>query len=269
MNDFDAGATFDRIVSVEMFEHMTNWQSLLRRVHGWLRPDGRLFLHVFSHRVGAVPVRHRGQGGLDRPALLHRRHHAQPRADPAMSPTLFEIEADWRWNGDTLRPHRARLAGQLRPQRGRRHRPVLRDVYGAEAALWKRRWRLFFLATAGLFGHAGGDGVGRQPLPAAAALIPDASMELQASVVSRSRGGYGECPRTARGHSPRPVLQLGGFVAPRRHEAAKSFSRHGDPLRPCQSGFKLDWKCSTSWPGSSGPPVAAPCWRGWPGQAGP
>ncbi len=50
MNDFMIDQRFDRIVSVEMFEHMTNWQSLLHRVHGWLRPDGRLFIHVFSHR---------------------------------------------------------------------------------------------------------------------------------------------------------------------------------------------------------------------------
>jgi cyclopropane-fatty-acyl-phospholipid synthase len=50
MNAFDAGRRFDRVVSVEMFEHMRNWEVLLARVAGWLRPDGRLFVHIFTHR---------------------------------------------------------------------------------------------------------------------------------------------------------------------------------------------------------------------------
>jgi cyclopropane-fatty-acyl-phospholipid synthase len=51
MNDFEPEGTFDRVVSVEMFEHMRNWKELLRRISGWLNPDGKLFVHVFSHRT--------------------------------------------------------------------------------------------------------------------------------------------------------------------------------------------------------------------------
>jgi cyclopropane-fatty-acyl-phospholipid synthase len=50
MNVFDPGARFDRVVSVEMFEHMSNWRPLLTRIRGWLKPDGALFLHNFTHR---------------------------------------------------------------------------------------------------------------------------------------------------------------------------------------------------------------------------
>ena len=50
MNDFEAHAVFDRVVSVEMFEHMSNWRELLTRVRDWLKPDGRAFIHVFTHR---------------------------------------------------------------------------------------------------------------------------------------------------------------------------------------------------------------------------
>jgi len=50
MNGFEAEKEFDRIVSVEMFEHMQNWDELLRRVSTWLKPDGRVFLHFFVHR---------------------------------------------------------------------------------------------------------------------------------------------------------------------------------------------------------------------------
>jgi len=51
MNDFDAFGQYDRIVSVEMFEHMRNWNELYRRIRGWLADDGRFFKHVFCHRT--------------------------------------------------------------------------------------------------------------------------------------------------------------------------------------------------------------------------
>ena len=81
----------------------------------------------------------------------------------------FEVEADWRWSGQ----HYARTARDWLANFDR-HAPavteVLRPVYGADTALWRRRWRLFFLATAGLFGHAGGSDWGvshyrLRPLP--------------------------------------------------------------------------------------------------------
>ncbi|MFX8493117.1 class I SAM-dependent methyltransferase, partial [Acinetobacter baumannii] len=53
MNVFDPKQTFDRIVSVEMFEHMMNWRELMTRVRSWLRADGRFFMHIFTHRSGA------------------------------------------------------------------------------------------------------------------------------------------------------------------------------------------------------------------------
>ncbi len=154
MNVFETAARFDRVVSVEMFEHMANWRALLGRVRDWLRPDGRLFLHVFSHRTSPYRfdasdpadwiARHFFTGGLmPSHALLHE------------FPDLFRVEADWRWSG----AHYARTADQWLANydaHEREIRPVLESVYGTQARLWGRRWRLFFMATAGLFGHAGG-----------------------------------------------------------------------------------------------------------------
>jgi cyclopropane-fatty-acyl-phospholipid synthase len=154
MNDFAIDERFDRIVSVEMFEHMSNWQMLLRRARSWLRPDGRLFLHVFSH--GSAPylfdtadkedwiAQHFFTGGI-MPSHGLIRHVAE----------AFEVEEEWRWSGE----HYARTARDWLANMDRQPdavMAVLREVYGGDAALWKRRWRLFFLATAGLFGHAGG-----------------------------------------------------------------------------------------------------------------
>ena len=154
MNVFVPTARFDRIVSVEMFEHMANWVALLGRVRGWLRPDGRLFLHVFAHTTSPYRfdrrqradwiAQHFFTGGI-MPSQNLIRHFGD----------LFTTEAEWRWDGT----HYARTARDWL-ERFDAHlpaiRPLLRDVYGAEARLWERRWRLFFLATEGLFGHAGG-----------------------------------------------------------------------------------------------------------------
>lgn len=154
MNAFSIDTRFDRVVSVEMFEHMTNWQALLHRVHGWLRPDGRLFLHVFSHRVAPYLfdiadkkdwiAQHFFTGGI-MPSHNLIRHVAHD----------FRLEQDWRWGGE----HYARTARDWLANYDRNEAEIweiLRLVYGSEASLWRRRWRLFFLATAGLFGYAEG-----------------------------------------------------------------------------------------------------------------
>ena len=55
MNDFKAEGLFDRVVSVEMFEHMRNYEKLLGRVNSWLKKEGKLFVHIFSHQKVAYP----------------------------------------------------------------------------------------------------------------------------------------------------------------------------------------------------------------------
>jgi cyclopropane-fatty-acyl-phospholipid synthase len=155
MNDFEAEAgRFDRIVSVEMFEHMANWRALLTRARGWLKPDGRMFLHVFTHR--ATPYRFDLADETDWIGQHFFSGGVMPSHDLIRQfPDLFEVEADWRWGGEHYRrtaedwlANYDRNASQIGQ--------VLREVYGDQAVLWTRRWRLFFLATSGLFGHRGG-----------------------------------------------------------------------------------------------------------------
>ena len=142
MNCFDPGARFDRVVSVEMFEHMRNYQELLRRIASWLKPEGKLFVHIFSHKRFAYPfevsgpndwmAQHFFTGGI-MPSHGLIRHVAHP----------FQVEADWRWNGD----HYRRTAEDWLvnfDQNVPAIEAILTQVYGADAMLWKRRWRLFF-----------------------------------------------------------------------------------------------------------------------------
>ena len=155
VNDFDTAARFDRIVSVEMFEHVSNWRALLGRARGWLRRDGRLFLHVFAHR--GRPYSFETENEADWIARHFFTGGIMPSHDLVRQfADLFEVEAEWRWSGD----HYRRTALDWLKNFDRQSAPIatsLRLVYGDDWRVWRRRWRLFFLATAGLFGHDGGD----------------------------------------------------------------------------------------------------------------
>lgn len=149
----EAGS-FDRVLSVEMFEHLRDHGRLLERIAGWLRPDGRLFVHVFSHRryayeftgeaAGAWMGRHFFTGGL-MPG-----HDLLPRLDGAMT-----VEHDWWMNGR----HYARTAEAWKrnldaaPEETAR---FLAEAGEPDPRLQVRRWRLFFLAVAELFGYRDG-----------------------------------------------------------------------------------------------------------------
>ncbi|MBX3481587.1 MAG: class I SAM-dependent methyltransferase [Caulobacter sp.] len=153
-NSFEPEGAFDRVVSVEMFEHMANWDLLLGRVRGWLRPEGRLFLHVFSHR--AQPYRFSHEDQDDWIGKYFFTGGFMPSHDLIRDfSDLFEVEDEWKWNGT----HYQRTALDWLANMDREDlavRRIMKATYGEDAGVWRRRWRLFFLATAGLFGHRDG-----------------------------------------------------------------------------------------------------------------
>lgn len=148
---FPAGTQFDRVVSVEMFEHMRNYHVLLGRIAGWLRPSGSLFVHIFTHREFAYPFDVRDAsdwmakyfftgGIMPSDHLLHYfqddliirqhwrvdGHHYQRTAE------------DWLSNMDAS-------ASALMP--------ILQKTYGEQATKWWHYWRVFFMACAELWGY--------------------------------------------------------------------------------------------------------------------
>ena len=155
MNDFEIDETFNRVVSVEMFEHMRNYRELFRRISGWLKPGGRFFMHIFTHRDVPYPFEDRGDDDW------MSRHFFSGGIMPSDSLPLYfqehlKLARRWRWDGTHYeKTSNAWLANM--DQRKSQVWPVLANTYGEEnAQQWWMRWRMFFMACAELFGFDNG-----------------------------------------------------------------------------------------------------------------
>lgn len=153
MNNFRSAERFDRVVSIEMFEHMHNYQELFKRVSEWL--SGKLFIHIFTHREFPYPFEEEGDdnwmgryffsGGL------------MPSSDlPLYFQDHLRLERKWAVDGK----HYAKTCeAWLCKQDQARDRilEIFNETYGAKDALrWFQRWRLFFMACAELFNYRDG-----------------------------------------------------------------------------------------------------------------
>jgi len=154
VNDLLLTEHFDRVVSVEMFEHMRNYAELLRRIRRWMRPDARLFVHIFCHREHAYP--YEVDGGDDWMARHFFTGGTMPSFDLL---TRFDqdLTLEERWAIDGR--HYSRTARAWRENCERNRDEIVRlfrGLYGRDAERWHRRWRLFFLACEELFGYRDG-----------------------------------------------------------------------------------------------------------------
>ena len=154
MRTFEPEGTFDRVVSVEMLEHMRNLPELFRRISSWLAPEGKLFAHVFCHR--AQPYLFATDGADDWMGRHFFTGGMMPSYD--LLPSLDEhLQLEERWAVDGT--HYARTARAWRENLETERAavmPVLSRTYGPDAARWFHRWRLFFLACEELFGFRNG-----------------------------------------------------------------------------------------------------------------
>jgi cyclopropane-fatty-acyl-phospholipid synthase len=157
MNEFDIDASaFDRVVSVEMFEHMKNWPLLFGRIARWLRPNGLFFLHVFSHARFAYHFVARDD--TDWMSRYFFTGGMMPSADlvPRIKSTLL-LKDHWTVNGRHYQ-RTAELWLQNMDRNRAALRPLIESTYGAgQATRWWVYWRVFFMACAELWGYAGGE----------------------------------------------------------------------------------------------------------------
>ncbi|KPJ77124.1 MAG: cyclopropane-fatty-acyl-phospholipid synthase [Deltaproteobacteria bacterium SG8_13] len=156
MNTFDIDDRFDRVVSVEMFEHMRNWPLLLSRIDSWLKPEGKMFIHIFTHKTHAYLFEDEGDDNW------MGRHFFSGGMMPA-DDLLYDLQQDlviekhWQVNG----VHYSKTAEAWLENLDRRKSrviPILSEVYGPKAAsIWFQRWRIFFMACAELWGFRNGN----------------------------------------------------------------------------------------------------------------
>lgn len=155
INNFVAPASYDRIVSIEMFEHLRNHTRMLQRVADWLRPGGKLFLHIFCHREHCYPyevsspndwmARHFFTGGM-MPSY---------RLIPSINRDL-KTEEMWKVNG--LHYQRTCMDWLANLDANREAGlENLKKIHSNDASMWLQRWRVFFLACAELFAYNGGE----------------------------------------------------------------------------------------------------------------
>ena len=155
VNDFETTRKFDRVVSVEMFEHVRNYAALMKQIARWLRPDGRLFVHIFVHRDFAYPFETEGA------ANWLGRHFFTGGQMPSVDllghfQDDLELESEWEVNG----VHYARTARAWLENLDQRRAEIL-EILGhslgsvpAKVAL--RRWRIFIMACEELWKFRGG-----------------------------------------------------------------------------------------------------------------
>jgi cyclopropane-fatty-acyl-phospholipid synthase len=156
MNRFDTEARFDRVVSVEMFEHMKNYERLMGNVARWLKPGGRLFVHVFTHKEHAYPFETAGEDDF------MGRHFFTGGNMPSDDLLLYfqrdlGIVSHWRLNGRHYgRTSRAWLENLDRNRA--QAMPMMETAYGKDqAAKWFRYWRIFYMSCEELWNFRGGE----------------------------------------------------------------------------------------------------------------
>ena len=155
MNDFTTEQHFDRVVSVEMFEHMRNWQSLLERISNWLKPEGKLLIHIFSHRRYAYAFSSEGDSNW------MGRYFFTGGIMPSNDLLLYFqkdllLEQHWVLSGVHYQRTADAWLQMMDSQKGEILQ-TFRDTYGKDADVWFQRWRMFFLATSEVWGFRGGN----------------------------------------------------------------------------------------------------------------
>lgn len=156
INTFDPGKQFDRVVSVEMFEHTRNHKLLFERIAGWLNPNGLLFFHIFCHREFAYFFEDSGED--DWMAREFFTGGMMPSWDlPTQFQDSLALVSRWQVPGT----HYAETCRQWLARHDKNRKGILKLFTSKDAPagpeVMFQRWRLFYLACEALFDYDGGN----------------------------------------------------------------------------------------------------------------
>ena len=151
MNDFSTDEKFDRVVSIEMFEHMRNYDELLKRIKGWLKQNGKLFVHIFSHKEIAYPFEDEGEGDWMAREFFSGGQMPSHKLLTCFS-SRMKIEKDWRVEGTHYEKTSLAWLNKMDENKAEVLK-LFEKTYGKnEASIWFQRWRIFFMSCEVLFG---------------------------------------------------------------------------------------------------------------------
>ena len=154
MNDFETENKYDRVVSIEMFEHMRNYKKLLSKISSWLHDDGKLFIHIFTHQSVVYPFEN--QGEADWMAREFFSGGMMPSHD-----LLLHFQDDliiddvWSMLGTHYEKTSIAWVNKMDANKDSIMK-IFSKTYGDDAKLWFQRWRIFFMSCEKLFGYNNG-----------------------------------------------------------------------------------------------------------------
>ncbi|ADE54541.1 SAM-dependent methyltransferase [Coraliomargarita akajimensis] len=152
INNFSTESSYDRIVSVEMFEHVRNHHALFERIRNWLKPDGLLFVHIFAHKQQSYLFEPRSD--KDWMSKYFFTGGIMPSIEllPTAANGILKEQQRWRINGTH---YSQTLEAWLKLQDGNEAQiqPLLQQTYGDQYRIWLQRWRIFYMACSELFAY--------------------------------------------------------------------------------------------------------------------
>ena len=154
MNDFETENDYDRVVSIEMFEHMRNYKKLLSKISSWLNDDGKLFIHIFTHQSVVYPFEN--QGEADWMAREFFSGGMMPSHDLLLH-FQDDLIIDDVWSISGTHYEKTSLAWVNKMDANKDSiMKIFLKTYGDDAKLWFQRWRIFFMSCEKLFGYNNG-----------------------------------------------------------------------------------------------------------------
>ncbi len=154
INELSLDEKFDRVISIEMFEHVRNYQNFFSNIAGWLKADGKLFVHVFCHRFLMYPFVAEGD---DNWMAKHFFSGGQMPAADTFYHFQEQLKIDRRWINSGQHYEKTSNHWLDNIDKNKNNiMPIFDRIYGVDSKIWFQRWRIFFMSCAEMFGYDNG-----------------------------------------------------------------------------------------------------------------